>query len=163
MTCILVSRSIGGVFVDVVISEEHESSMTIAEHPVEKGVKISDHAWRERRRVTLEGVVEQGRAISSYQQLLDVQELAEPFDLVTGLMVYPNMLIERITVNRDKEHARLMKFEAECSEVQIVSTEGAASSGDDKAQSTTKRGQVAARESSPPPKTMSTIEAAVAK
>lgn len=148
MTCILVSRSIGGVFVDVVISEEHESSMTIAEHPVERGAKISDHAWRERRRVTLEGVVEQTRSISAYEQLLAVQEEAEPFSLVTGLKVYENMLIERITVTRDKDHARVLKFEAECSEVKIVSTEsraGGGSSSEDKAQGTTKRGQVAAR------------------
>lgn len=148
MTCILVSRSIGGVFVDVVISEEHESVMTIAEHPVERGAKISDHAWRERRRVTLEGVVDQSRAISAYQQLLAVQEQAEPFSLVTGLMVYQNMLIERITVTRDREHPRVLKFEAECSEVKIVDTEssaGGGSSSDDKAQGTTKRGQVAAR------------------
>lgn len=150
MSCILVSRSIGGVFIDVVISEEHESSMTIAEHPVERGAKISDHAWRERRRVTLEGAVGQGRAISAYEQLLAVQEQAEPFSLVTGLKVYENMLIERITVTRDKEHARVLRFEAECSEVIIVNTEtsaGGGSSSDDKAQGTTKRGQVAARRS----------------
>lgn len=166
MSCILVSRSIGGVFVDVVISEEHESSMTIAEHPVERGAKISDHAWRERRRVTLEGVVEPSRSVSAYQQLLDVQETAEPFSLVTGLMIYPNMLIERITVTRDKDNARILKFEAEVSEVRIVDTEtsaGGGSSADDKAQGTTKRGQVAARASNPPAKTMSTIEAAVAQ
>lgn len=150
MTCILVSRAIGGVFVDVVISEEHESRMTIAEHPVERGAKISDHAWRERRRVTLDGVVEQSRSISAYQQLLVVQDQAEPFSLVTGLMVYQNMLIERITVNRDKEHPRVLKFEAELSEVRIVNTEtsaGGGSSSDDKAQGTTKRGHVAARTS----------------
>lgn len=146
MTCILVSRAIGGVFVDVVISEEHESSMTIAEHPVERGAKISDHAWRERRRVTLEGVVDQSRAVSAYQQLLAVQEQAEPFSLVTGLMVYQNMMIERITVNRDKEYPRVLKFEAECTEVLIVSTESSGgTSSDDKAQSTTNRGQVSAR------------------
>ncbi len=148
MSCILVSRSIGGVFVDVIVSEEHESSMTIAEHPVERGAKISDHAWRERRRVTLEGVVDQSRAVSAYQQLLAVQEQAEPFSLVTGLMVYPNMLIERIMVSRDREFARVLKFEAECSEVLIVDTEsGGGSTNDDKAQNTTNRGQVSARTS----------------
>lgn len=166
MSCVLVSRAIGGVFVDVVISEEHESSLMIAEHPVERGAKISDHSWRERRRVILEGVVDQSRSVSAYEQLLAVQEEAEPFSLVTGLKVYENMLIERITVSRDKEFSRVLKFEAECSEVKIVDTEtsaGGGSSSEDKAQGTTRRGQVAARTSSPPPKTMSTIEAAVAQ
>lgn len=149
MSCILVNRAIGGVFVDVVISEEHESSMTIAEHPVERGAKISDHAWQERKRVTMEGVVGAARSVSAYQQLLAVQQTAEPFSLVTGLMVYQDMLIERITVTRDKEHPRVLKFAAELSEVRIVNTESSAggSSTDDKAQSTTNRGQVAARTS----------------
>lgn len=150
MTCILVSRSIGGVFVDVVISEEHESEMEIAEHPVEKGAKISDHAWRLPYRVTLESAISGERAVASYQQLLAIQAAAEPFSLVTGLKVYDDMLIKRITATRDKESARVLKFEAELQEVVIVSTEsGSGSSGgassDDKAQGTTKRGQVAAR------------------
>jgi len=148
MTCILVSRSIGGVFVDVVISEEHESEMEIAEHPVEKGAKISDHAWRLPYRVTLESAISGERAVASYQQLLAVQAAAEPFSLVTGLKVYNDMLIKRITATRDRENARVLKFEAELQEVVIVSTESSASGGsssDDKAQGTTKRGQVAAR------------------
>ncbi len=146
MTCILVSRSIGGVFVDVVISEEHESEMEIAEHPVEKGAKISDHAWRLPYRVTLESAIAGERAVASFQQLLDVQSTAEPFSLVTGLKVYQNMLIKRLTATRDRENARILKFEAELQEVVIVSTESSGgSSSDDKAQGTTKRGQVAAR------------------
>lgn len=146
MTCILVSRSIGGVFVDVVISEEHESEMEIAEHPVEKGAKISDHAWRLPYRVTLESAIAGDRAVASYQQLLAIQAAAEPFSLVTGLKVYNDMLIKRLTVTRDKENARVLKFEAELQEVVIVSTESSGgTSGDDKAQSTTQRGQVAAR------------------
>lgn len=147
MTCILVSRSIGGVFVDVVISEEHESEMEIAEHPVEKGAKISDHAWRLPYRVTLESAIAGERAVASFQQLLDVQSTAEPFSLVTGLKVYQNMLIKRLTATRDRENARVLKFEAELQEVVIVNTEssGGGSSSDDKAQGTTKRGQVAAR------------------
>lgn len=146
MTCILVSRSIGGVFVDVVISEEHESEMEIAEHPVEKGAKISDHAWRLPYRVTLESAIAGERGVASFQQLLDVQAAAEPFSLVTGLKVYQNMLIKRLTATRDRENARVLKFEAELQEVVIVNTESSGgSSSDDKAQGTTKRGQVAAR------------------
>ena len=149
MTCILVSRSIGGVFVDVVISEEHESEMEIAEHPVEKGAKVSDHAWRLPYRVTLESAIAGERAVASFEQLLSVQKAAEPFSLVTGLKVYNNMLIKRLTATRDRENARVLKFEAELQEVVIVNTEssGTGSSSEDSAQGTTKRGQVAARPS----------------
>lgn len=171
MSCILLSRSIGGVFVDVVVSERHESELEIAEHPVESGAKISDHAWRKRRRVTLEGAVNSPRAISAFEQLLALQEAAEPFSLVTGLKVYQNMLIERLEAERDKDYARILKFTAECSEVIIVSTEsgsaGAAADGSstssDSAKGTSNRGQVSARTSqSIPSRTNSILSNAIA-
>jgi hypothetical protein len=153
MSCILTSRSIGGVFIDVVISEEHTASMEIAEHPVESGAKISDHAWRTPYNVKLESVVDAARAVASYQQLLAVQEKAEPFSLVTGLKVYSNMLIKEIVATRDREHPRVLKFTAELQEVIIVNTEatggdGAGGSTDgDAGKKTTNRGQVSARTS----------------
>jgi hypothetical protein len=150
MTCILVSRSIGGIFVDVVISEEHVATMEIAEHPVESGAKISDHAWRMPYSVTLESVIASERAVPSFQALLALQEMAEPFSLITGLKIYSNMLIKELTATRDKEHARVLKFTAELQEVIIVDTQtsgGKGESEDDKAQGTTKRGQVSARTS----------------
>ncbi len=166
MTCILLSRSIGGIFVDVVISEEHTASMEIAEHPVESGAKISDHAWRMPYSVTLESVIASDRAVSSFQALLALQEKAEPFSLVTGLKVYSNMLVKEISATRDREHSRVLKFTAELQEVIIVSTEsgsGGENSDEDSAKGTTKRGQVSARTSeSIPSKTNSILENAKA-
>lgn len=146
MSCILISRSIGGVFVDVVVSESHESEIEIPKHPVEKGAKVSDHAWRLGYKVTLESVVDGPRAVAAYQQLLDVQAKLEPFTLVTGLRVCENMMLVRLNPERDKEHGRVLKFTADLEEVRIVNTESSGgSSSDDRAQVTTKRGQVAAR------------------
>lgn len=167
MSCILTSRSIGGVFIDVVISEEHTASMEIAEHPVESGAKISDHAWRTPYSVRLESVIDASRAVASYQQLLAVQAKAEPFSLVTGLKVYSNMLIKEIVATRDKDHGRVLKFEATLQEVIIVSTESSASAkgetSSDKAKETTNRGQVSARQpASIPSKTNSILSNAVA-
>lgn len=166
MSCILVSRSIGGVFIDVVISEEHESEMEIADHPVEQGTKISDHAWLLPYTVTLECVVDGARAVAAYQQLLAVQKTAEPFTLITGLKVCQNMMIKKLNPIRDKEHPRVLKFTAELREVQIVSTQtsgGKGESDDDKAKATTNRGQVSARTSqSIPAKTDSILSNAKA-
>ena len=166
MSCILVSRSIGGIFVDVVISEEHKATMEIATHPVESGAKISDHAWRMPYSVTLESVIGSDRAVSSYQALLALQEKAEPFSLITGLKIYGNMLIKDLTAERNKEHSRVLKFTAEMEEVIIVSTEtssGKGDSDDDKAKDTTKRGSVTSRTSeSIPSKTNSILDNAKA-
>jgi hypothetical protein len=47
-TVLLVNRrSIAGIFPDVVISERHDDQLTISDHPVEAGVKISDHCYLE--------------------------------------------------------------------------------------------------------------------
>ena len=166
MTCILVARSIGGIFVDVVISEEHTATMEIAEHPVETGAKISDHAWRMPYRVTLDSVIDSPRTVSSWQALLDLQEDAEPFDLVTGLKVYRDMLIKELVATRDKEHGRILKFTAELQEVIIVNTEEsgpAATSGktdSDAAKKTTNRGAVTPREAQTvPPRTNTILDA----
>ncbi|HEV7258928.1 MAG TPA: hypothetical protein VGN82_14200 [Bosea sp. (in: a-proteobacteria)] len=158
MSCILVSRSIGGVFVDVVISEEHESEMEIADHPVEQGTKISDHAWLLPYKVILESVVDGPRAVAAFQQLLAVQKAAEPFTLITGLKVCQNMMIQKLNPIRDREHPRVLKFTAELREVRIVSTESSGgTSADDKAQTTTQRGQVSARTSQSIPATTNSI------
>jgi hypothetical protein len=165
MTCILLSRAIGGVFVDVVLREEHAAEMEIAEHPVERGAKISDHAWRKPYSVTLESVIDETRAMSSYEALLGVQKTAEPFDLMTGLKVYENMLVKRLTPTRDLDHARVLYFTADLQEVIIVSTQSGATldgggaisdatlngnaSSSDTAKSVINRGQVQARTVAP--------------
>jgi hypothetical protein len=164
MSCILLSRAIGGVFVDVVLTEEHVSEMEIADHPIEQGSKVSDHAWLLPYRVTLESVIASDRAVPSYQALLSLQGKAEPFALITGLKVYSNMLVKEITATRDREHARVLKFTAELQEVIIVDTQASGATGDtddDKAKGTTKRGQVSARTSTPPAKTSSVLSDAV--
>jgi len=166
---ILLSRSLGGVTLDVVISERHKAEMEIAEHPVERGAKISDHAWRKPYSVELESIVAAPNAMSAYEALLAVQKSAEPFDLVTGLRIYENMLIKEMSATRDKEKSRILFFTASCQEVIIVSTESgsaptsaaggstgdstlnASSSRVSAAQSTTARGQVQARSVTPSP------------
>lgn len=150
-SCVIVSREIGGVPIDVVLYEEHESTMTIADHPVERGAEISDHAWREARRVRIEGVVDAPLAVAAYEGLLAVQEAAEPFDLVTGLKIYRNMLIEQLFATRDKATARVLNFEADLREVIIVDTQTSAGSPEagttaDRASPRVNRGQVQARE-----------------
>lgn len=119
---VLLFRSIGGVALDVVISESHKAELEIAEHPVERGAKISDHAWRKPYSVEIEGV---SLDVGTYDALLDVQRAAEPFDLVTGLKVYENMLLKELKGDRDKEKARVSYVTATCQEVIIVSTGGA--------------------------------------
>jgi hypothetical protein len=126
---VFLSRSLGGIPVDVVINENHTSEVNIPKHPVERGVKISDHVWRDPYKVEIECIIDGPGVMGAYSDLLDLQQDAEPFDFVTGLKVYENMLIEGLYPIRDKEYGRVLKFNATLVEVIIVSPSGPAGGG----------------------------------
>ncbi|MCP6629627.1 hypothetical protein NL507_30970, partial [Klebsiella pneumoniae] len=48
------SRRIGLIVPSVVISEKHDDSLEITEHPVEVGAAISDHAFRRPSEVVMQ-------------------------------------------------------------------------------------------------------------
>lgn len=126
---VFLSRNLGGIPVDVVINENHTSEVNIPKHPVERGVKVSDHVWREPREVEIECIIDGPGLMDAYDALLSLQEEAEPFDFVTGLKVYENMLIQGLYPIRDKEYGRVLKFNAKLQEVIIVSPSGPAGGG----------------------------------
>ena len=99
-------RSLGGLSFDVVVSEEHEDTLTIAKHPVEQGANISDHAYRNPCKVVIRGASSESTYglpvwdpynATLYNALLALQNAREPFDIVTGKRKYGNMLLEKLT------------------------------------------------------------------
>lgn len=158
VACLLTNRTIGGVLIDVVVSETPTSAMEIPAHPVEKGAQISDHAYRKPHTIKIEGAVDGTRAASAYEDLLRVMATAEPFDFLFGFRLFQNMLISSIEPTRDETHSRILKFSAELTEVVIVaSQEGPATAGkaggkggDERGKAATNRGTVQAREVATP-------------
>ena len=141
-------RNIGPVVIDVVISEEAEASMEIPSHPVEKGAKISDHAWRLPTTLTMECI--NGDVTGTWQALTDLMAEAEPFDILNGFDLFESMMIERINPRRDVTLCQVISFSVELKEVVIVETAttagNAGTGGDQRGQGKTTRGQVQARE-----------------
>lgn len=127
---ILFPRTIGPVKVDAVIKEIIESRLKITEMPVEFGADVTDHAYVEPMRITIEGVIGGGLASSSsggraiavaaWQALKALQRTREPFTLISGLDVHRNILIESLMAERDKDHSMVLKFTADLREIQIV-------------------------------------------
>lgn len=127
---ILFPRSIGPVKVDAVIKEIIESRLRITEMPIEFGADVTDHAYVEPMRITIEGIIggsllsssSGGRAIAvaAWQALKALQQSREPFTLISGLDVHRNILIESLIAERDKDHSMVLKFTAELRQVQIV-------------------------------------------
>ena len=106
MSVILVPRTIGPVDIDCVIHENHDSAVTITDHPIEDGSSINDHAYIEPNRVSLE--IANQSASDKYIELVALKDVREKFDLVTGLAVYPDMMIESIQAKRDRETSQIL-------------------------------------------------------
>lgn len=163
MSCVLIVRDIGGVFVDVVLRETVEAAMEIPQHPVESGAKISDHAWRIPTSASLECISQD--VTGTYESLFSVMKTAEPFTIVTGFTVLSNMLIEKLAPERDPTTGQVLKFTCSLKEVIRVSSQRTASNSangdgngksgeagvgsDERGAGRTQRGQVQANEVSP--------------
>ena len=92
--------SIGGVFTS---------------HPVQSGANISDHAYREPTRITMEIIMSDvmacrqpgqfnsffDKSVSAYRRLLDLQRSRIPVSVTTRLGTYKNMLIESVSAPDD--------------------------------------------------------------
>lgn len=123
----LIQRSVGDIEFDVTVEERHEDSLTITEHPVEKGAAISDHAYKNPMRVTITAGkgAKDGEAVpkETYEKLLELQLSREPFNIITGKREYENMLVEDVQVITDPDTDNVLMVTLECREVIIVSTE----------------------------------------
>lgn len=63
-----------------------------------------------------------GRARRAFELLTELQKRAEPFDVVTGLKLYKNMVCSSIRASQDKDSSGALLFTAELREVIIVKT-----------------------------------------
>ncbi|ASV21231.1 phage baseplate protein [Klebsiella quasivariicola] len=134
------SRRIGLIVPSVVISEKHNDTLEITEHPVEVGAAISDHAYRRPSEVVMQVGFAGGGSLldfldttsiglsaglspkETYQELLDLQNSRVPFDVVTGKRIYTNMLIRALEVTTDRASENVLSAELTLREVIITST-----------------------------------------
>jgi hypothetical protein len=135
---------------DSVIREAHTSELAVTDNPVETGVVMSDHAYMQPRRLTMEGAfsntpMQEGgipnsalvsgnsikpkddggdpRSSNAWDVLTALQKLAVPFDVQTGLVLYKNMMLMRLTCDQDKETVGALYFSAELREVQYATSQ----------------------------------------
>lgn len=134
------SRRIGLIVPSVIISEKHNDTLEITEHPVEVGAAISDHAYRRPSEVVMQVGFSGGGSLldfldttsfglsvglspkETYQELLDLQNSRVPFDVVTGKRIYSNMLIRALEVTTDRTSENVLSAVLTLREVIITST-----------------------------------------
>lgn len=128
MAAILFSGLIGPVPVSVIVRESHQSNLGITELPIETGAKVTDHAYVEPKRISLEFA--DASAAATFNALVRFQESRVPFTFVSGLFVYNSMLIKSLSADRDATFSTVLAGKAELQEVIIVSTAYTSSEGD---------------------------------
>jgi hypothetical protein len=139
---------------DAVLREEHTSELTVTDSPLETGVVVSDHAYMLPRRYSMEGafsntpMYQEGtgggfgvlvggdgikpaadngipRAANAWGVLTKLQELAVPFDVQSGLVLYKNMVITRLSTTQEETTVGALFFTAELREVLFATSQEA--------------------------------------
>lgn len=133
------STAQGNYVFDAYFSINHESNLTITEHPIQTGASISDHAYMEAQSVTFEiGMSDvmqdvsaksvtsftgtsSSRSVNAYQVLKKLQSDRIPIDVITRLGTYKNMLIETISAPDDNKTLYGLKATVVLKEIFVVS------------------------------------------
>ena len=132
---LMVKTNLGGYFFDAVFSVDTEHSLTVTQHPVQTGANISDHAFVNPIRMTMQVGVSDAMAyragtnyggdgktksVQAYRLLCKLQELRIPMQVVTRLNTYQNMLIESIDVSDDVSTLCALKATVNLVQVLVV-------------------------------------------
>lgn len=128
---IALNRTVGPVKLDCVISESLTTALSLTTNPIESGADVTDHAFIEPKKVTLE--IGDGDAAGTFNALVRFQESRIPFTLVTGLTVIPNMMVKQFNVDRDSQFSTILKGSIDLQEIIIVDTAYAAPEAGDEA------------------------------
>ena len=130
------STKLGDLTIDAAIDELHEMEAEISDYPIESGSTGSDNRRILPRRYSLQGVVASspkglvGAVINGlpltiqrgYNALEKLFETEEPFDVVTRLKVYKNMMFTRLSVPRNNAQGEAVFFSGELRQITIVNT-----------------------------------------
>lgn len=119
---VIISAPDSQIAFDATVTEQHESKLTITEHPVEAGASVSDHAQKEPDAITINGIVSQhpillnadtntppaipggdpqNRVQQAFDEFQRLQDVAALLAVTTEIRVYKDMMIESISVARD--------------------------------------------------------------
>lgn len=119
--------SVGGLYFDAVFRTDHTKELTKTEHPVEYGADITDHAFIEPDKVSIEigmsdVVSGSGSSVNLYEALRELQATREPLPVVTRLHTYENMLITSISAPDDYTTTFGLKATIYLEEILLVHT-----------------------------------------
>jgi hypothetical protein len=126
------TSSIGPLIPGIVLEEDHDDDLTITDHPVEYGANITDHAFKEPARVTIQCQWSNTQAalldfsesyiLQVYGQLIDLQASRQLITVVTHKRMYYNCLIEHVRTKTTRASAFALPVQIDLRELFLVYT-----------------------------------------
>lgn len=119
-------RMVGTIAVQCVVNEQTNDTLTITKQPVQQGASITDHAYLEPTTFShsiyfaAPGFIGGKSLAQIYQDLLDLQATAVPFDIVTPKRIYHSMLLTSISQTTDKLTENCLAIHANYQQIIIV-------------------------------------------
>lgn len=128
--------TVGFVVFDATVREVHSQENQITDHPVESGSDITDHVIRRPERLQLQGIVSgtpinlvsvgplaEARPQAAFEELSRLRREGELVTVTTSLKIYPDMLIEALTVERSTGQGRALHFSLQLRQVNTVASQ----------------------------------------
>ncbi|CAN0620518.1 Bacteriophage protein [Burkholderia multivorans] len=142
------SKKIGSVTIAAIVEEVYSDEVVVTEHPVETGAPVNDHAYKRPSEIVMKcgwsnadyeallgsrvvsfdatgaNSMATGTYIDAiYSQLLQIQSMRKPIDVVTSRRKYSNMLITGLSTVTDQKTGSALMVTATLKQVIIVSTQ----------------------------------------
>jgi hypothetical protein len=129
--------TIDGYQIDASLTETHDREADVTSYPVEQGVDVADNVRALPIEIEIEGIVSDS-PIGSVAQNRDpnstpskdalakldaIWEAREPITIATSLKRYANMVMTSLSIPRDKDSGRALKFKAHFKQVIIVTNQ----------------------------------------
>lgn len=128
--------AIGAITLDATIEETHTLTNTITNHPMEEGSFVTDHAFEEPTKISIQGEITNTpvqilsilnglsqRRIEAFEQLTALHKTRDILTIVTGLKIYSNMVMETLDVPRNQQTGGRLQFTATFQEVNKVASQ----------------------------------------
>lgn len=122
---------------DVSLSETHNSSVLITDHPIESGSSISDHKIKKPITLSVTAIIsdtplgisglfqiptDPSLSREGWERLLEMQKKDFPITVITGLKAYKNMQFESLVANRNSGNVGGITFTAKMKEIVTVAS-----------------------------------------
>ena len=121
--------STGGLVIfTATVKEVGKFQVAVAEHPVERGANVLDHARPQLAQLTLEGIVsdvglgDADTAQAALTYLLGLYKSPRVVEIVTGRVLYEAMLMTSLEVPKKREDGKAQRFVCEFKEYRTART-----------------------------------------